>query len=228
MNVVILAGGLGTRMEDETKTIPKPMVTIGGMPLLEHLVRFYTRQGFGPVTICAGYKGEVIHDYFRDDARVKVLDTGEDSPTGDRILQALCSFRRSYTFMLTYGDGLSNVNLHALRDFHDEQGRYATVTAVHPPGRFGVLRLSGNRVAEFEEKPQTDEGWVSGGYFILEPQAVEYIQPGQMFEHDPLECLARNRDLAGYKHEGFWQPMDTPRDKRLLEQLWADGAPWIG
>lgn len=252
MKVVILAGGLGTRLAEETELKPKPMVEIGGRPILWHILKHYAEYGFKEFIIALGYKGEVIKQFFRDyhalngdmtirladgaaerhirerdDWTVHLLDTGLHTQTGGRVGR-LRSWLLNEPFMLTYGDGVCNVNLHDLVAFHQNCDRWATVTAVRPPARFGGLVFDGNLVAEFTEKPQIGEGWINGGFMVFEPEVFRYITGDETsLEIDTLETLARERQLAAYRHEGFWQCMDTLRDKRQLEQLWREGrAPW--
>ena len=252
MRVVLLAGGRGTRLAEETATVPKPMVEIGGRPLLFHLMQYYAAFGFKEFLVACGYRGEVIKDYFRSlpahlsdyivnladgsleivkpaslDWRIGVIDTGLDTQTGGRILR-LREVIGDGPFMVTYGDGLGAVDLHALLAFHRAQGRLATVTAVHPPARFGALALDGARVVEFAEKPQTEEGWINGGFFVFESGVFDYLDEESPLERGPLDRLAAAGQLSAYRHNGFWQPMDTLRDKQLLEALWQTGkAPWI-
>ena len=252
MKVAILAGGLGTRLSEETIVKPKPMVEIGGKPMLWHLMQIYAAYGFKEFVIALGYKGELIKDYFvnyhyrsrsltvrlcdgdlsihqRDgeDWIVHLLDTGFDTNTGGRVKRA-AQFIGNETFMLTYGDGVCNVNIARLLDFHRTQGKLATVTAVRPPARFGGIVFDGNLVSHFAEKPQVGEGWINGGFFVLEPQIANYIgDDSTLWEGEPMERLAAERQLAAYRHEEFWQCMDTLRDVRHLENLWATGqAPW--
>jgi glucose-1-phosphate cytidylyltransferase len=250
MKVVILAGGFGTRFQEETAVKPKPMVEIGGRPLLWHIMQHYAHYGFREFLIALGYKGEMIKRYFLDyytlntgmtvhlasgrvethdkkseDWIVHLIDTGLETMTGGR-LGRLTPWLRAEPLMLTYGDGVSNVDLNALLEFHRRQGRIATVTAVRPPSRFGGLTLDGGGVAQFTEKPQIGEGWINGGYMVLEPEVFTYItgDPTRL-EQDVLERLATDGRLAAYQHEGFWQCMDTLRDLRLLESLWESGRP---
>jgi len=252
MKVVILAGGLGTRLAEETDLRPKPMVEIGGIPILLHIMRIYARHGVRDFVIAGGYRSGMIKEYFRNfvidnsdfeidlssgshrlingaagyDWKVTVVDTGVETPTAERLLRLKSILNESRVF-LTYGDGVSDVNMTALLDFHIKHGRLATVTAVHPPARFGSLDLEGDRVQRFSEKPQVEQGWINGGFFVLEPGALAYMSEGVMLEREPLERLAADNQLSAFRHEGFWQPMDTLRDKRLLENLWASGkAPW--
>ena len=253
MKVVILAGGLGTRLQEETVVKPKPMVDIGGRPILWHIMKIYAAHGFKEFVIALGYKGEVIKDYFlnyhyqssnltidlksgrvtvhdrtdREDWTIHLLDTGLHTQIGGRVRQA-ARFIGHETFMMTYGDGVARINIQELLAFHQRHGKLATVTTVRPPARFGTITLDGERVERFEEKPQSGEGWVNGGFFVLEPGVVDYIEGDDtVFEHEPLERLAQDGQLAAYRHAGFWQCMDTLRDVRLLEGLWqSEKAPW--
>ncbi len=252
MKVAILAGGVGTRLAEETEVKPKPMVEIGGRPILWHIMQHYSYYGFNNFVIALGYKGEVIKkfmtDYcslhsnltvkirtgevtmnggFKPDWTVELIDTGIPTLTGGRI-KRLAPYLGNQTFMLTWGDGVSNVDLRKLLAFHRSHGKLATLTAVRPPARFGHLDLDGDRVMEFSEKPQTKEGWINGAYFVLEPGIFDYIEGDDtQWERGPLERLAKDGQLMAYRHEDFWQCMDTLRDKRLLEELWQSGkAPW--
>lgn len=252
MKVAILAGGVGTRLAEETEIKPKPMVEIGGRPILWHIMMHYWRYGHNEFAIALGYKGEQIKRYMLDaatmqsdltvrlqsgqverrgnrtpDWTVHLADTGVDTLTGGRI-KRLAPYLRDGTFMLTWGDGVSNVNLDKLLAFHRAHGKLATVTAVRPPARFGHLVFEGDRVAEFSEKPQTSEGWINGAFFVLEPGIFDYIDGDQtQWEREPMEGLARDGQLMAYRHTDFWQCMDTLRDKRLLQDLWDRGAaPW--
>lgn len=232
MKVVLLAGGLGTRLAEETRTRPKPMVEIGGKPMLWHLMHLYARHGFTDFLVACGYRGETIQEYFRDlrgvDWTVSPIDTGIDTPTAGRILH-LGPLIGDETFMVTYGDGLADIDITALVAFHREHGRLATVTAVHPPARFGALALDGPRVTEFAEKPQAGEGWINGGFFVFEAGVFEYLDAASPLERGPLDQLARAEQLMAFRHDGFWQPMDTLREKESLEALWQTGAaPWLG
>ncbi len=252
MKVVILAGGYGTRLAEETSRIPKPMVEIGGYPMLWHLLQFYAVQGHREFLIAAGYKAEVIKEYFYHyyirhndlfvnlsdgshrvmrssppDWEVGIIDTGLQTLTGGRLAR-LRTFLQDEPFLATYGDGLSDVDITALVEFHRQQGRLATVTAVRPPARFGRLELQGDRVETFAEKPQTGEGWINGGFFVFEPEIFDYLPSDDTkLEADALEQIAADGQLAAFRHEGFWQPMDTLREKQLLESIWNRGqAPW--
>ena len=254
MKTVIMAGGLGTRLSEETALKPKPMVEIGGRPILWHVMSIYARYGFKEFVVACGYKGEVIKEYFSDfffhdsdftvdlhngertvmrksshDWRVHLVDTGAESMTGGRMLR-LKHLLKDGTFMMTYGDGLSDVQIDAVVAFHRSHGKLATVTAVHPPARFGGIELDGDRVAVFSEKPQTTIGWINGGFFVLEPGVLDYIDGQDVpFERAPLERLAADGQLMAFRHDGFFQPMDTIREKRLLEELWVSRrAPWTG
>ena len=252
MKAVILAGGLGTRLSEETSIRPKPMVEIGGKPILWHIMKIYSAHGIDDFIICCGYKGHVIKEYFAnyfmynsnvtfdiannqmhvhrqfaDPWRVTLVDTGEDSLTGGR-LRLVRDYIGDETFCFTYGDGLGDVDITAVIAFHQAQGRIATMTAARPIGRFGALDLDGDNVISFEEKPEGSKSWINGGFFVLSPRVIDYIEgDGTMWEREPLENLARDGCLNAYRHEGFWQPMDTLRDKTYLESLWASGkAPW--
>ena len=250
--VVVLAGGFGTRLEEETHLIPKPMVEIGGQPILWHIMKHYAYFGFNEFVIALGYKGEIIKDFFmryhilsssftistssgeitghdkiKDDWLVNLVDTGLETVTGGRI-KRLAKWLSDRTFMMTYGDGVSNVNLKELMQFHRSHGKLATVTAVRPPSRFGGLIFEGDKVIEFTEKPQIGEGWINGGFFVLEPGVLDYIEgDATHWEREPLETLAKEGQLMAYRHDSFWQGVDTSRDLRLLRKLWDDGkASW--
>lgn len=252
MKVGILAGGHGSRLAEETQIRPKPMVEIGGRPMLWHIMKYYAHFGFNEFVIALGYKGEVIKEYFENyarnstnviidfstgqvthelsrelDWRVELIETGQTTLTGGRI-KRLAPYLTGGTFMLTWGDGVSDVDLHRLLAFHRAHGRLATLTAVRPPARYGHLQFQGDAVREFTEKPQTSEGWINGAFFVLEPGVFNYISGDQtMWEREPLEALARDNQLMAYKHDSFWQCMDTLREKRILEDLWNEGgAPW--
>jgi glucose-1-phosphate cytidylyltransferase len=208
---------------------PKPMVEIGGIPMLRHIMNIYSCHGFDDFIICTGYRGEVIWEYFHEHrperGKVEIIDTGLDTPTGGRLHQVRHLLGPG-PFMLTYGDGVADVDIRALAEFHRSRGELATVTAVRPPARFGSLDLQGTRVRKFSEKP-ANEGWISGGFFVMEPGVFRFIRPDQMLEFGPLADLAEQGHLVAYRHEGFWQCMDTIRDRERLEELWKNGAPWV-
>jgi glucose-1-phosphate cytidylyltransferase len=253
MKAVILAGGLGTRISEETSMRPKPMIEIGGKPILWHIMKTYSHHGVSDFVVCCGYKGYVIKEYFAnyflhmsdvtfdmatnqmevhqhkaEPWKVTLVDTGDETMTGGRIKRVANYVKGEEVFCLTYGDGVSDVNITALIAFHQQQKVKATVTATMPPGRFGALDINGAKVNSFIEKPKGDGSMINGGFFVLSPKVIDYITDDQTFwELEPLERLAREGDLAAYPHKGFWQPMDTLRDKNLLEDLWASGkAPW--
>jgi glucose-1-phosphate cytidylyltransferase len=252
MKIVILAGGLGTRLAEETEIKPKPMVEVGARPLLWHIMKHFAHYDFKEFFIALGYRGEIIkhyfHDYFNlsgnitidlhngkmqmhkrecEDWVVHLMDTGQESHTGGRV-KRLEKWLRDGTFMVTYGDGVSDIDLKDLLRFHKSHGRIATVSAVRPPARFGELIFDGDLVANFTEKPQVGEGWINGGFLVFEPNIFDYLHGDQSsLEADALQQLAADRQLAAYRHGRFWQCMDTLRDKRLLEKLWDEGqAPW--
>ena len=253
LKAVILAGGLGTRISEETHLKPKPMIEIGGKPILWHIMKMYSAHGVNDFVICCGYKGYVIKEYFAnyflhmsdvtfdmqknvmhvhqrkaEPWRVTLVDTGEETLTGGRLKRVAEHIETDDAFCFTYGDGLSDVDVGALIRFHRSHGRLATVTAVQPPGRYGALVAEGPQVKGFLEKPRGDGGWINGGFFVLSPHCLEYIVGDQTsWEAEPLGRLAQSGELMAYEHFGFWQPMDTLRDKIQLEQLWASGlAPW--
>jgi glucose-1-phosphate cytidylyltransferase len=252
MKVGILAGGKGTRLSEETTLKPKPMVEIGNNPIIWHIMMHYASYGFEDFVIALGYKGEVLkkymvdylslgssmtvdfrskevrsHENYHPDWVVDLIDTGMETMTGGRI-KRLQPYIGNETFMLTWGDGVSNVNLDELLAFHRSHGKLATLTAVRPPARYGHLEFDGNRIKEFAEKPQTAEGWINGAFFVLEPEVFDYIDGDEiMFEEEPLTRLAEEGQLMAYKHDSFWQCMDTLREKHILETLWQGGnAPW--
>lgn len=250
MKTIILCGGLGTRLGEETEYKPKPMIEIGGKPILWHIMKAYAYYGYKEFALALGYKSEVIKRYFLDYARVNsslsvrlgsgdvmrhhpcqddwtihLMDTGQNTMTGGRILR-LKELIGNETFMLTYGDGVTNIDIGKLVEFHKGHGKMATVSGVRPPARFGGLIFEDGRVAEFSEKPQVGEGWINGGYFVLEPEVMSYIEDDATFwERGPLERLASEGQLMAYCHDGFWQCMDTLRDLRTLEGLWSSGNP---
>ena len=252
MKAVILAGGLGTRLSEETVLKPKPMVEIGGRPILWHIMKIYSAHGINEFIVCCGYKGYLIKEYFAnyflymsdvtfdmasnrmevhkkhaEPWQVTLVDTGEHTLTGGR-LRRVRQYLGDEDFCFTYGDGVSDVDITALITFHKAQGRLATSTAVQPPGRYGALQLQGERVNGFQEKPQGDGGWINGGFFVLSPKVIDYVpNDASSWEDGPLESLAQIEQLSAYLHHGFWLPMDTLRDKYRLEEWWASGqAPW--
>ena len=221
MKVVILAGGLGTRLSEYTKTIPKPMVKINGKPILIHIINHYLKYGFDNFYIALGYKGNFIKNYFKKNKvnfKVNLIDTGLKTMTGGR-LKRLKEKLGNDTFLLTYGDGISNVNLNKLIKFHKKNKKLITLTAVRPPARFGTIKILGNKVKTFKEKSKLDEGWINGGFFVVEPKFLNFIKDDSTFlEREPLERASKNNQLLAFKHNGFWQCMDTKRDKDFLEQ----------
>jgi glucose-1-phosphate cytidylyltransferase len=252
MKVAILAGGVGSRLSEETRQKPKPMVEIGPRPIVWHIMKHYSHYGFHDFVIALGYKGEYIKKYFVDycalesnltvkvgsgnvtrhennhpDWNVELIDTGVATLTGGRI-KRLAPYIGKGTFMLTWGDGVSNVNLRKLLEFHRSHGKLATVTAVRPPARFGHMTFEGDRVMEFSEKPQAAEGWINGAFFVIEPEVFDFIEGDEtQWEREPMERLSREGQLMAYRHTDFWQCMDTLRDKVLLDSLWQNGdAPW--
>jgi len=252
VKAVILAGGYGTRLSEETSVRPKPMVEIGGRPILWHIMKIFSSYEIHDFIICCGYKGYMIKEYFSryflqmsditfdmkdnkmqvhtngtDPWKVTLVDTGEKTLTGGR-LKRVRDYIGGETFCFTYGDGLSDVNIGELIAFHKSQKTHATLTAVQPPGRFGILSLEKDRVVNFREKPQGDGAWINGGFFVLEPAVMDYIKDdASVWEQEPLRDLARDRMLSAYRHNGFWHPMDTLRDKHVLEEMWESGkAPW--
>jgi glucose-1-phosphate cytidylyltransferase len=253
MKAVILAGGLGTRLSEETSTRPKPMVEIGGKPILWHILKMYSQHGVNDFVICCGYKGYVIKEYFANyflhmsdvtfDMRsnrmevhhkraepwnVTLVDTGDDSMTGGRLRRVADYVRNEEAFCFTYGDGVSDVDISGSIEFHKAHGKAATLTAPFPPGRFGALDFDGHRIRQFMEKPKGDGARINGGFFVLSPRVLDYLENDQtVWEQQPLQRLAADGELMAWEHDGFWQPMDTLRDKTYLEELWAAGqAPW--
>ena len=223
MKTVILAGGLGTRLAEYTENIPKPMVQIGGKPILSHIMNFFQSYGYDDFIIAAGYKKEIIIDYYKnikEFKNVKIIDTGENSMTGGRLLRLKSYFKEEENFFMTYGDGLATINLDDLKKFHLNNKKIATVTAVHPPVRFGELEIKGNEVINFEEKPQAKAGWINGGFFVLNSKIFGYIDNDKtLFEKEPMTRLYKDKNLLAYKHDGFWKCMDTLRDKIDLEKI---------
>ena len=253
MKAVILAGGLGSRLSEETDKMPKPMIEIGGKPILWHIMKLYSNHGINDFIICAGYKGYMIKEYFKnyfyhmsdvtynlndnthqihntsaEPWKVTVVDTGEFTQTGGR-LKKVASFLGDEDFCFTYGDGVGNINITKLLQFHTNHGKLATLTATRPPGRFGALTLNGSSVETFKEKPAGDGTWVNGGFFVLSPKVLNLIKSEDcIWEREPMESLAKSNQFEAHFHDGFWQPMDNLRDKRLLEELWVSGkAPWL-
>lgn len=252
MKAVILAGGLGSRISEETSVRPKPMVEIGGRPILWHILKIYSTHGINDFVICCGFMGYVIKEYFAnyflhtsdvtfdlsdnsmqvhrrhaEPWKVTLVDTGESTQTGGR-LKRVAPFLGQDDFCMTYGDGLSNIDITSLIAFHRQHGLKATLTAAQPPGRFGALDLEGSQVRKFLEKPVGDGGWINGGFFVLSPSVIDYIKGDEtIWEHEPLEQLSSQNQLRAFKHDGFWHPMDTLRDKNYLEDLWrSESAPW--
>tara|TARA_Y100000590_G_scaffold18275_1_gene21792 strand:+ start:57344 stop:58045 length:702 start_codon:yes stop_codon:yes gene_type:complete len=230
MKVILLAGGFGTRLSEYTDLIPKPMVEIGGKPILKHIMEMYARYNHKNFYVALGYKGEVIKKYFSkkpNDWEVNLIDTGKNTMTGGRIkrLQKLVG---NETCMLTYGDGLADINFDSLLKFHKNHGKLVTISAVRPPARFGVIDLEGDSVKSFKEKSQMNQGWINGGFFVIEPDFFNFIENDETYlEREPLERAAKEGQLFAYKHDGFWQCMDTKRDKDYLEDLCLKGMPWL-
>lgn len=253
MKAVILAGGLGTRISEETGTRPKPMIEIGGKPILWHLLKIYSAHGINDFVICCGYKGYVIKEYFAnyflhmsdvtfdmehnrmevhqkkaEPWRVTLVDTGDETMTGGRLKRVADYLKDEDAFCFTYGDGVGDVNISELIAFHKREGKLATLTATQPPGRFGAINLKGHDIVSFQEKPQGDGAWINGGFFVLSPKVIDYVDGDtSIWERQPMERLAAEGQMNAYFHKGFWQPMDTLRDKTHLEELWTSGkAPW--
>lgn len=253
MKAVILAGGYGTRISEESISKPKPMIEIGGKPILWHIMKMYSAHGINDFVICCGYKGYVIKEYFAnyflhtsdvtfdmqknemkvhqryaEPWRVTLVDTGENTMTGGRLRRVSEYVKDEEAFCFTYGDGVSDVDITSVINFHRQQGVLATMTAVYPPGRFGALDIHQNKVVTFKEKPKGDGGMINGGFFILSPKTLELLKDDEtIWEKEPLEYLTNSEELGAYEHHGFWQPMDTLRDKNYLEELWSKGqAPW--
>jgi len=253
MKVVILAGGFGTRLSEETELKPKPMVEIGGKPILWHIMKLYSSYGINDFIICVGYKGYIIKEYFAnyrlhmsdvtfcmsdnsvdvhqmraEPWTVTLVDTGETTMTGGRLKRVYDYVKDEESFCFTYGDGVGDIDISRLIKFHNQEGRDATLTVTRPPGRYGAVKMTGNGVDYFQEKPGGDGGWINGGFFVLSPGVIDRIkEDSTSWEGEPLEGLAKDGQLSAYRHEGFWQPMDTLREKKLLEKLWVSGkAPW--
>ena len=222
MKVVILAGGFGTRLSEYTKTTPKPMIQVGGKPILLHIMKLYAKYGFKDFYIALGYKGEIIKKFFKKkffNWNINLIDTGKNTMTGGR-LKRLEKFIGNETFMMTYGDGLSNINLKKLLKFHKKNKKLVTLTAVRPPARFGALKLKGKKVSYFKEKSKLDEGWINGGFFVMEPEFLKFIKNDNTYlEREPLENISKKKELTAFRHEGFWQCMDTKRDKDSLNKI---------
>jgi glucose-1-phosphate cytidylyltransferase len=253
MKAVILAGGFGTRISEETRIKPKPLVEVGGRPIIWHILKLYSQYGVNEFIICCGYKGYMLKEYFanyflhmsdvtfdmskqsmvvhQNHAEpwcVTLVDTGENTMTGGRLKRVAEYVKDEEMFFFTYGDGIADIDISAEAKFHKQHGKLATVAAVQPPGRFGTLNLEGSKVHGFIEKPHGDGGWINGGFFVLSPKVVDYIDGDKtIWESEPVSCLSSDGELMAYKHQGFWQPMDTLRDKNHLEELWQSGkAPW--
>ena len=253
MKAIILAGGLGTRISEETQVKPKPMIEIGGKPILWHIMKLYSAHGINEFIICCGYKGYIIKEYFAnyflhmsdvtfdmkenemqvhqrnaEPWKVTLINTGESTLTGGRLRRVADYVKSDEAFCFTYGDGISDIDISALINFHQKHKKLATITAVQPPGRYGSLDIQNDLVNKFIEKPRGDGGWINGGFFVLSPKCIDYIENDQSsWEGNPLEKLAKEAELGAFMHKGFWQPMDTLRDKNLLEELWDSGhAPW--
>lgn len=253
MKAVILAGGLGTRLSEETSIKPKPMVEIGGKPILWHILKSYSSHGINDFIICCGYKGYIIkeffanyflhtsdvtfdirnntmevHEQYAEPWKVTLIDTGENTMTGGRLKRIKRFVQNEEAFCFTYGDGVSDIDITQSIAFHKAHGKFGTMTAVQPPGRFGAIDIDGQRIVSFKEKPQGDGNWINGGYFVLSPKVIDYItSDNTIWEREPMENLARNNQINAFHHHGFWQPMDTLRDRLLLEELWEGGqAPW--
>ena len=223
MKVIILAGGFGTRISEYTKTIPKPMIKIKKKPILVHIMSHYAKYGYNDFYIALGYKGKVIKQYFKRNKfpkwNIKLIDTGKKTMTGGR-LKKLQNIIKNETFMLTYGDGLSDLNIKKLVNFHKKNNKLVSLTAARPPARFGAIKIKGNIVSYFKEKSKLDEGWINGGFFVMEPEIFKYIKNSQTYlEREPLATMSKKREIAAFKHSGFWQCMDTKRDKDLLEKV---------
>ena len=228
MKTVILCGGYGTRLSEETIIKPKPMVKIGNKPILEHIMNIYKYYGYNQFVLALGYKSEYIKKFYKNKKNIELVYTGKDTKTGGRLLRLKNYLKNEKTFMLTYGDGVSNVNIKQTVRFHKRHGKIATITAVRPPVRFGELKISRNKVKSFKEKPQVGQGWINGGFFIFNNKVLNFIRNDQtMLEKEPLEKLTKTGQLMAFEHKGFWKCMDTMRDKILLNKLWKEGnALW--
>lgn len=250
--VVILAGGLGTRLGEETSVRPKPMVEVGGMPIMWHIMKIYSSYGFNDFVVCLGYKGYIIKEYFAnyflhtadvtldlkknsmevhqnwsEPWKITLVETGANTMTGGRLKAIRPYLDDNEPFCFTYGDGVADINIRELMAFHKAHGRKATLTAVSPPGRFGALELEGDVVRRFREKPNDSAAWINGGFFVVDPSVLDLVDgPDTVWEQKPMEALAASGDLVAYRHDGFWQAMDTLRDKNHLDELWTEGAPW--
>jgi len=230
MKTIILAGGLGTRLSEYTNSIPKPMVEVGGKPMLWHIMNLYAKYNYKDFSVALGYKGEIIKEYFSNkhkDWNVDLIDTGKNTMTGGRV-KRIQKYIGKETCMLTYGDGIADVNINSLLAFHKSHKKLITVTAVRTPARFGAIKMKDNKVISFKEKSKLDEGWINGGFFVIEPDFFDFIDGDSTYlERDPLEKAVKEGELCAYKHNGFWQCMDTKRDKDNLEEIYEKGAPWI-
>ena len=230
MKTVILAGGLGSRLSEETHKIPKPMIKIGDKPIISHIINHFMKHNFSEVIICSGYKKEVIDNYFKNEKTIKVVDTGLETQTGARIKNIKKLIGKDENFFMTYGDGLSDINLQKLLRFHKKNNKIATLSAVRPIPRFGHLTIENEKVIQFKEKDALSEGWINGGFFVLNSKVFDYISDDQdcIFEKEPLENLSKDGELMAYKHEEFWHPIDTLRDKNYLNEMFNKGkAPWL-
>ena len=229
MKIVILCGGLGSRLAEETKLIPKPMVKIGSLPIIRHIINYYKSFGFNEFILATGYKKNILENYFKKEKKIKCIFTGNNTLTGGRLLRLKKYFSKNENFMLTYGDGLSNVDLKKLLKFHLKHKKIATLTSVKPPARFGEVFISGNRVSKFEEKSQLNQNWINGGFFVFNEKIFKYIKHDlKMLEREPFKKLTQKRELMAFKHFGFWQCMDTMRDKKILNKLLKEKkAPWL-
>ena len=230
MKVVILAGGLGSRLSEETHKIPKPMVKIGDEPIMSHIINHYIKFGFTEIIVCAGYKKEIILEHYKNIKNVKIIDTGLNSQSGSRIKKIQKLIDENENFFMTYGDGLSNINIKKLLTFHKNHNKIATLSAVRPIPRFGHLTIEGDTVVQFKEKDKLDEGWINGGFFVLKSKVFDYLDEDEkcIFEREPLQNLSKESQLMAYKHEGFWHPMDTLRDKNFLNDMFNSGnTAWL-